>query len=182
MASHADRAALDRLAETVYAELRILAARYLRRERQCHTLQPTALANEALVRILGNVELGALDRTQFLAIAAHVVRQVLVDHARARARPKRGGRLVRITLHDEIAMASTSELDVLALDEALHELAWLDERQGRIVEMRLFAGLTVAEIASSLGVSKRTVETDWTLARVFLQRALRGGREGSSDP
>jgi len=160
------------LASLFYDELRALAAGYLRRERAGHTLQPTALVHEAFLRLVEAENLRDVDRAGFLAMAASAMRRVLVDHARARAAEKRGGDAERITLDSGLGPVPGPDLDVLALDEALARLAALDERQAKVVELRFFGGLAVEEVADVLGVSKRSVEADWTLARVWLRRAL----------
>jgi len=164
----------DDLLPVVYDELRRLAARYLRGQRGGHTLQPTALVHEAYLRMAKGGALPLDDRTHFFALAARAMRQVLVDHARRRAAVKRGGDPERVTLDDTLEIGRGGEekrrLDLLALNEALERLS---PRQCRVVELRYFAGLTIAEAAESLGVGTRTVEDDWALARAWLQRRLR---------
>jgi len=170
----------DELLALVYDELRRLAARYLRGQRAGHTLQPTALVHEAYLRLAKGGALPVDDRTHFFALAARAMRQVLVDHARRRAAAKRGGDPERVTLDDTLELGRGGEegrrLDLLALDEALERLERVSPRQCRVVELRYFAGLTIAEAAASLGVGTRTVEDDWALARAWLQRRLRRGR------
>jgi RNA polymerase sigma factor (TIGR02999 family) len=163
----------------LYGELRALAADFLRRERSDHTLQPTALVHEAWIRLSAQAGSPWNDRAHFFAIAAQAMRRILIDHARRRGADKRGGGLQRITLASGITppLAST-EVDLLALDDALVRLAALDERQARVVELRFFAGLTVEEVAVALGVSARTVASEWRLARAWLSRALVGGEDG----
>jgi RNA polymerase sigma-70 factor (ECF subfamily) len=158
------------LGEAAYAELRALAAAHLRRERRGHTLQPTALAHEAWLRLGPALASGASGGLQ--AAASRVLREILVDHARRRAAAKRGGAWRRVTLDPSACRLAERPLDLLALDEALERLARLDERQARVVELRFFGGLETAEVARVLGVSTRTVEGDWTMARAFLRREL----------
>jgi RNA polymerase sigma factor (TIGR02999 family) len=174
-AREGDGAALSGLSALVYDELRRLAAAYMRRERAGHTLQPTALAHEALAELLAGARIEATDRAHFFAIVAGVMRRVLVDHARARGAAKRGGGQRRVNLHSAVAIAPRAEVEAIALDEALSRLAALDARHARIVELRFYGGLSVEEVADLLGVSKRTVESDWTLARAWLHRELTGG-------
>ena len=167
-----DRNAPARLLPLVYDEFRHLARHYLKAERANHTLQPTALVHEAYLKLVDQSRVNWQGRTHFFAVAAQAMRRILVDHARAHLRQKRGGGAHRITLDDAVALSPQREEDVLALDEALEKLAQLDERQAKIVELRFFAGMTVEEVAESLGVSKRTVEADWTMARAWLLREL----------
>jgi len=165
--------ALANLSAVVYAELRNLAAAYLRRERIGHSLQPTALVHEAFLKLIDADSLKANDQKHFFALAATMMRRVLVEHARTRNAAKRGGGAGggdRITLTG--IAAPDADIEVVALDEALTKLAAFDERQAKIVELRFFGGLTVDEVAESLGISKRTVEGDWTLARAWLLREL----------
>jgi RNA polymerase sigma-70 factor (ECF subfamily) len=158
----------------VYAELRALAASYLRRERPGHTLQPTALVHEAFVRLVHGAPIEARDRQHFLALAAGVMRHVLVDHARERKAARHGGDAIRVTLDDAIAASPTGDVDdVLAIHEALEELHALHERQARVVELKFFGGLTISEIASLLDVSTVTIDSDWAVARAWLFRRLK---------
>ncbi len=170
-----DEASAASLLPLVYEELRRLAESYLRRERANHTLQPTALVHEAFLRLVDANGLEPRDEAHFLAIAATVMRRVLVEHARARATGKRGGGARRITLDTGIAGGSVSEVDLLALEDALEKLSLLDPRQARVVELRFYGGLSVEEVADVVGVSKRSVEADWTLARAFLYGQLADG-------
>jgi len=166
----AHSAPLDAL---LYAELRALAADFLRRERSNHTLQPTALVHEAWIRLSDQVGSPWDNRAQFFAIAAQAMRRILIDHARRRQADKRGVGRQRITLASDITPPlDAAEVDLLALDDALDRLAALDARQAKIVELRFFAGLTVDEVAEAIGVSARTVAGDWRLARAWLSRAL----------
>lgn len=173
-----DRSAGDRLMPLVYDELRALAADYLRNERAGHTLQPTALAHEAWVRLIGDTRPAWQDRAHFMALAARAMRRVLVDHARKHAAAKRGGGWGRVTLHDAEAPGADRVIDILAVDEALSQLHEMDERHARVVELRYFGGLTSAETAEVLGVARSTVAEDWKVARAWLLHALAGG----SDP
>jgi RNA polymerase sigma factor (TIGR02999 family) len=174
--SRGDRATEARLLPRLYEELHALAAAALRRERPGHTLEPTALVHEAWLRLARQERLDWSNRPQLFALAARTLRRVLVDHARAREAEKRGGAARRITLDDTLGAADERELDLLALDEALDALGARDPRAARVVELRFFAGLSVDETAEALGISPRTVDGDWSLARAFLARALGGGR------
>jgi len=166
--------AFEELTPLVYRELRGLAASYLRRERPNHTLQPTALVHEAYLRLIDPAGLDSHSRAHFFAISANLMRQILVDHARARRTAKRGGGN-KVSLHDDAAAVPSLDLDLLALDVALDKLARLDPRQARIVEMRFFAGLTENEIASVLDVAPITIKRQWALAKAFLYRELAAG-------
>jgi len=166
-----DEAAADRLLPVVYDELRARARYYLRSGRPGDTLQPTALVHEAYLKLAGQPDEWE-SRTHFYAVAAMAMRQIMIDHARYHAREKRGGDAARVTLADVAAPVSGPDVDALALAEALERLAALSERQARIVEMRYFAGLTVDEVAEALGVSRRTVEADWTFAKAWLKAEL----------
>jgi RNA polymerase sigma-70 factor, ECF subfamily len=165
---------------SLHAELAQLARRYMRRERPNHTLQPTALVNEAYIRLFGRQAADWQNRAHFLAHAAHTMRQVLVDHARARWTDKRGGKHIRLSLDEAGAKEhlgktlgySDRSVDVLALNDALDELAQLDPRQTSVVELRFFGGLTEKEISELLGVTVRTVRRDWSTARLWLRRHI----------
>lgn len=166
-----DRSAEARLVPLVYAELHRIAARYARRERSGHTLQPTALVHEAYMRLVGD-DRRWTDRRHFFAVASSLMRNILVDYARSRNAAKRGGG-ARVELKDSDRSQPPGRLeDLLSLDEALSRLSKLDERQCRIVEMRFFGGLSEEEIAEVLGISARTVKRDWTLARAWLHNEL----------
>lgn len=168
--------ASDELIGVVYAELRALAERKMRREPAEATLQPTSLVHEAFMRLVDASRIDFKGRAHFLAVAANVMRRILIEHARARRRQKRGGGWERITLSEDVAIAPGGrELEVLALDEALERLAALNPREARVVELRVFAGLTVDETAAALGVSARTVDEDWTMAKAWLRRELSRG-------
>lgn len=170
--SDGDDRALDALLPLVEAELRRLARIYMARERRGHTLQATALVNEAFVRLLDARTLRWQDRAHFLGISARLMRRVLVDHARARGYHKRGGGAQKITLVEGLVAAPARDLDVLALDRALDTLAALDERKSRVIELRFFGGLSVEETAEVLHVSTDTVKRDWRLAKLWLLREL----------
>ena len=168
-----DAAAGDALVPLVYAELRRQAKRTLRREGEGHTLQATALVHEAWLRLDGQHEARWESRTQFLAVAAQMMRRVLVDHARTRRALKRGGGGTQVTLGDaDHAAAASDAVDVLALDDALARLALLDPRKARLVELRYFAGMSIPEAAAALGVSQATVGREWAVARMWLRREL----------
>jgi RNA polymerase sigma factor (TIGR02999 family) len=168
-------AAEQTLMPVVADELRAIAAGLLRRERSDHTLHPTALVNEAWMRLFqGQTGTGPEGRKHFFALAAKVMRQVLVDHARRRGRAKRGGGDEPLPLDEALAMVAIEGVDVLDLSTALEELAGLDERQARVVELRFFGGLEAEEVADVLGVSLSTVERDWRAARAWLFQRLGG--------
>jgi len=164
--------AADELLPHVYAELRDLARTLMRQERRGHTLDATALLHEAYLRLAAGALPDLQDRRHFIALVARSMRQVLVDHARARTTAKRGGGRLRVTLHDSSLQTTGPGLDVLALDDALTALAELDPRKCRVVELRFFGGLTFAESADVLGIAPKTVEADWYAARAWLRRAL----------
>ena len=164
--------AVDELMPVVYDEFRRLANRYLEREGKGHILQPTALVNEVYLRLVKQDRVQWQGRTHFFAVGAQAMRRVLVDYARARDRKKRGGGRHRITLNEDVALSPEREEDVLAIDEALVKLAGIDARQAQIVEKRFFGGLDVRQVAEVIGVSKRTVESDWTMAKAWLRREL----------
>jgi RNA polymerase sigma factor (TIGR02999 family) len=170
--SAGDERALEELTPLVYEELRKQATRYLRRERQGHTLQTTALIHEAYLRLVDARDVEWQGRAHFFAIAANLMRRILVDHARRRDAHKRGGDHVRLPLDEALAIAEESHVDLLALDEALDRLAAFDAQQARVVELRFFSGLSVEEAAAALGVSPRTVKSDWALARAWLRREI----------
>jgi len=168
-----DRSAVaSKLMPLVYDEFKALAAKHLRNERGGHTLQPTALVHEAYLKLIDQTRVDWQGRTHFFAVGAQAMRRILVDHARQRRRQKRGGGAGRITLDEAVALAPERAEEILELDEALKRLSELDPRQGQIVEMRFFGGMSVEEVANVLGVSKRTVEGDWTMARAWLMREL----------
>lgn len=166
-------AELDRLMRNLYAELNRLARSYLRSERSDHTLQPTALVHEAYVRLRQDKSLEYRDRASFVGIAARVMRQVLVAHARRRAARKRGGGSIRLDLDPDRIATEQTGVDLLALDEALEELGRRDARALAVVELRYFGGLTIPETARVVGVSHATVERSWCFARAWLHRQIR---------
>jgi RNA polymerase sigma-70 factor (ECF subfamily) len=172
-ATHGDAPALEALMPLVYAELRRLASHYLRGERPGQTLQPTALVHEAYLRLLKDRPERWQNRAHFSAIAAHAMRQILIERARARDALKRGGGAPRITF-DEALQAATSErsIDMVALDAALDRLAALDAGQARIVELRFFGGLSIEETSDAMGISPATVKRHWALARAWLAKEL----------
>jgi len=162
----------------VEAELRRLARAYMRRERRDHTLQTTALMNEAFIKMLAARDVAWNDRAHFVGIAARLMRRVLVDHARARGYRKRGGGAWKVTMVDVAADAGeASAVDLIALDRALEHLAAVDERKCRVVELRYFGGLSVEEIADVLHLSTDTIKRDWRLAKLWLLRDMEGGRQ-----
>lgn len=173
-ARQGDAAAAERVADAVSAELRIIATSIMRRERPGHTLQPTALVNEAWLRLAEDSGREYADRVHFFATAAKIMRRVLVDHARANDAEKRGGDWTRVSIADGAGQTTGFDVDVLALHAALEKLQALSERQARVVELRWFGGLTQAESAEVLGVSATTVENDWAFARAWLRRELGG--------
>jgi RNA polymerase sigma-70 factor, ECF subfamily len=170
-----DQAALEQLMPLVYGELRRLAQGYMRREHAGHTLQTTALIHEAYLRLIDARQVRLENRTHFFAVAARLMRQILVDFARARGYQKRGGGAQRVSLDDAMVIGRPHDEDLVALDEALAALAEADERKARVVELRFFGGLTEAETAEALKVSPETVRRDWRLAKSWLRHRLSGG-------
>ena len=167
----------NKLMPLVYDELRELAARYLRGERRGHTLQPTALVHEAFMRLVDQSRVDWSGRTHFYAVGAEAMRRILIDHARAKGRAKRGGDWQRIDLDQADTPEDMRDVDLEALLDALETLGTLDAQQARIVELRFFGGMTVEQVAHVLGVSKRKVEGDWTHAKAWLRDALDPNRE-----
>src|SRR3977135_353706 len=167
-----DDGALERLTPLVEAELRRLARGYMARERRGHTLQTTALVNEAFLRLTDARRIRRQDRAHFLGISARLMRRVLVDHARSLGYQKRGGGAERVTLDDGLVTSPEPAVDVLALDRALEALAAVDDRKSRVIELRFFGGLAVQEAAEVLHVSPDTVKRDWRLAKLWLLREL----------
>jgi len=167
-----DEQALAELLPLVESELRRLARSYMSRERQDHTLQTTALVNEAYVRLTDASRLPWQSRAHFFGIAARLMRRVLVDYARARGYQKRGGGIDHVSLDDAVAVTPPPDFDVVALDRALEKLMVVDERKSRVIELRFFGGLSVDETAEVLGVSPDTVKRDWRMAKLWLLREL----------
>lgn len=170
--SDGDRSALDKLLPLVGKELHELAHRYMSRERPDHTLQTTALVNEAYMRLVDQKDVRWQNRAHFFAIAASIMRRILIDHARKIAYQKRGGGVLKVSLDDVAIVSDERAAELLALDEALQSLAEVDERKTRVVELRYFGGLSVEETAEVLGVSSDTVTRDWRRAKAFLHREL----------
>ena len=170
--SGGDPAALDRLAPIVYHELRRISHHYMRNERVGHTLQTTALVNEVYLRLVDLAGVDWNDRAHFFAVSAQMMRRILVDAARARCSPRRGGGTLKVNIEDPAVMAAESDRVTVALSDALDELGKLDPRKMRVIEMRYYGGLTVEETAEVLGVSPQTVLRDWKLAKAWLLRAL----------
>jgi RNA polymerase sigma factor (TIGR02999 family) len=168
-----DQAALDRLMPLVHSELRRLASNYLRHERQGHTLQPTALVNEAYLKLIDQKNAHWQNRAQFFGIAAQLMRRILVSHARQHLAAKRGGSdQQRLSITSAAHLVEQPQVDLLALNEALDELAKMDSQQSRVVELRFFGGLSIEETAEVLSVGHATVERDWKMARAWLRRKL----------
>lgn len=166
--SNGQEQALDRLMPQVHAELRKLAGRYLRKERATHTLQPTALVNEAFLKLVDQRSVKWQNRAHFFGIAAQAMRRILVDHARAHGAGKRGGGERRVSLDGAVAITGNVDIDVLALDEALTRLAAIDPQQSRVVELRYFGGLTMEETAEVMQISPATVGREWRMAKAWL--------------
>lgn len=167
-----DRTALERLIPMVHAELRRIARRYMRNERAGHTLQTTALINEAYLRLIDAQQVRWQNRAHFFGIAAQLMRRILVDFARERSYKKRGGGAHQVSFEETMVFSRERGEDLVALDEALSALTEFDERKGRVVEMRFFGGLSEKEIAEALAVSQETVRRDWRLAKSWLRRKL----------
>ena len=169
-----ERAALDELIPLVHQELRRLAHRYMAGERSGHTLQTTALVNEAYVRLVDCRKVRWQDRTHFFGVSAQLMRRILVDHARARLRARRGGGALRVSLEQALLVSEERSPLLVALDDALNALSALDPRQGRVVELRFFGGLSTEETAEVLKISSDSVKRDWRLAKAWLMRELSG--------
>ena len=172
--SQGDQGAGEALFPLVYADLRRRASRYLRGERQGHTLEPTALVHETYLRLVDQRKVTWQNRAQFFGVAAQMMRRILVDHARSRHAARRGGTWCRVDLEE--GSLAAADVDVADLETALDELSALDARQARIVEVRFFGGLTIEEAAEALGLSVKTVKNDWRLARAFLHSRIEKGR------
>ena len=173
-----DQQALEKLTPLVYQELKRLAARYLRRERREHTLQSTALVHEAWLRLIDQKQVQWQNRAQFFGIAAEMIRRILIDHARGRQAAKRGDGAIKLSLDDALATPNRRDLDLVALDDALHDLGRLDPQQSRLVELRFFAGLSIEESAEVLGVSPATVKREWMAAKAWLYREISARAHG----
>jgi RNA polymerase sigma factor (TIGR02999 family) len=167
-----DRSALDRMMPLVYDELRLIAGRFLRREHSNPTLQSTALVHEAYLRLVDQTRSDWEGRAHFLGVAATIIRNILVDHARSRKAAKRGGPMPALALDEAVAAPAKRDVELVALDDALASLSRLDPQQGRIVELRFFGGLSIEETAEVLGISASTVKRDWLLAKTWIFRAL----------
>lgn len=171
--SKGNETALDQLMPLVYDELRRQASRHLRKERQGHTLQTTALIHEAYLKLIGSDAVEWQNRNHFFAVASTAMRRILVDHARERHRQKRGGIAEHLPLDEAVQIsANAKSVDLIALDEALNRLAKLDRRQAKVVELRYFGGLSIDETAEILGIANSTVRLDWNLAKAWLRREL----------
>ena len=171
--SGGDRAALESLMEAVYGELRRLAHSYLRRECPGNTLQSTALVHEAYLRLIDQKNVTWKNRAHFFGIAAHMMRRILVDHARSRQASKRGAGISLLTLDDAVAGSGPRDLDLIVLDQALENLARLDPQQSKIVELRFFAGLSIDDTAEVLKISPATVKREWAIAKAWLYREMK---------
>jgi RNA polymerase sigma factor (TIGR02999 family) len=170
--SNGDRAALDKLIPLVYQELHRIAGKYMKRERAGHTLQTTALIHEAYLKLVGERNMRWRNRNHFLAVAAHLMRNILVDYARARRYAKRGGGAIQVPLDGTLTVSRERSAELIALDDALKSLAKIDDRQSQVAEMKLFGGLKEDEIAEALGVSSVTVRREWRVAKAWLRREL----------
>ena len=175
-----EASALDRLVPLVHDELRQLARRYMRRERADHTLQTTALVNEAYLRMIGASQVDWQGRAHFFAIAARAMRRILVDSARRRRAPQRGGAVSHMPLDEALIPATARQPDLVALDDALQKLESKYPRKSRVVELRYFGGMKLEEAAAVLGVSRDTVKRDWRFAKLWLLRELDAGTRGTS--
>lgn len=171
-----DKAALDRLTPLVYDELRRIAHRYVQRERDGHTLQTTALVHEAYLRLAGQQKVDWQNRAHFFAVTAQVMRHILIDHARRRRYAKHGGEVEQIPIENAAVMSMRRADELIALEEALDELAQLDQRKSRVVELRYFGGLSLEETAEVLEISVMTVRRDWRAAKAWLYRAVTGDK------
>jgi RNA polymerase sigma factor (TIGR02999 family) len=171
--SHGDKDALERLMPLVYDELHRLARSYMRRERSDHTLQPTALVNEAYLRLIDQTRVQWRNRAHFFGVAAQLMRRVTLKHAERQNAAKRGRQAPDVPLEEAAVAGAATDEDLIALNEALEHLEELDERQGRIVELRFYGGLSTTEIGECLGISRATVDREWRLARAWLKRELK---------
>ena len=167
-----EQGAVDRLTDLVYDDFHHLASSYLNREPDGHSLAPTALVNEAYLKLVDQDRTNWQNRSHFFAVGARIMRRILVDHARRRKQQKRGGGWVRLPLREELQLSTANEEDVLALHAALEKLEAVDPQRSRVVELRFFGGLTLEETARAMGISKRTVQNYWTFCRAWLRREL----------
>ena len=180
--SSGGRGDLDRLMDAIYADLRRLAIRHMQSERHDHTLQPTAVVHEAYLRLIDQHSTTWENRLHFFAVASRIIRRILVDHARRHDAVKRGGGQQRVQLDSDLQIGSGTNVDLLALDEALGDLARVDTRQAEVVEMRFFGGLTIPEIAEVVGAGRRSIDRDWQCARAWLYDRLRDTDDAPIDP
>ncbi len=174
--SNGDKAALDKLLPLVNSELRKLAGRYMRRESPGHTLQTSALVNEAYLRLIDQKNVRWQNRAHFFGIAAQLMRRILIDHARSHHYAKRGGGALKVSLDEAAAVTEARSAELLAVDEALEKLTAMDTRKGRIVELRFFGGLSLEETAEVMGISSPTVQREWRAAKAWLRRMLVEGK------
>jgi RNA polymerase sigma factor (TIGR02999 family) len=175
--SKGDQEALNKLIPLVYDELHKLASRYLRRERPDHTLQTTALVHEAYLKLVDQRKANWENRVQFFAVAAQLMRRILVDYARRHRASKRGGDLYKLSLDEALMSSEEKDAELLALDEALDRLEIIDPQQSRVVELRVFAGLTLEETAKVLSISPRTARREWSMAKAWLHRQIKNSRD-----
>jgi len=180
-AGPADREHIDGLLDVLYTDLRSLARHHMQRERRDHTLQATAIVHEVYLKLIDQRKTDWANRTQFFALASHLIRRILVDHARQAKAAKRGGGWERLTVAEVCAVAPEQDVDLLALDDAMGKLASIDERLARIVELRFFGGLTLEEAASIMDVSERTAKRLWASAKAWLYRELESGDGDGGD-
>ena len=180
--SKGDRSALDKLFPLVHAELRRIARRQMSQERPGHTLQATALVNEAYLKLAGQHGFELQDRAHFFAVCAQVMRHILIDHARAHARDKRGGGVIQVSLNETSAIVGEKAADFIALDDALRRLERVDSQKGKIVELRYFAGLSIEQTAEILNLSPRTVRREWQRSKAWLYRMITEGTADETRP
>ena len=178
--NHGDERARDELTPLIYDELRRLARGFLRRERPGHTLQPTALVHEAFLRLIDQSRVDWRNRAHFFGLAAQMMRQILIDHARGHARAKRGGAMRQVSFEETAIVSEERAAELIALDDALTALAAFDSSKSRIVELRFFGGLTNEEVGEVMGMSLRTVEREWRKAKAWLRRAISKGESDES--
>ena len=179
--SNGDQEALNKLIPLVYDELHKLASRYLRRERSDHTLQTTALVHEAYLKLVDQKDANWQNRVQFFAVASQLIRRILVDYARRHRASKRGGSYYKVTLDEGLVSSEEKDAELLTLDEALDKLRVVDSQQSRVVELRVFAGLTLEETAQALNISPRTVRREWNMAKAWLHREIKNTGRAIAD-